>query len=192
MAGLNIGIAQSIWAINPFFISILEKVVYGTPFNFKQGYGMLALMLCAIFVSLSEVISPKDETVSVGGVIVEEQHAVPIWLAVLGSFGMPIICTLFVIVIKQANDTLKIAPYDFTMSYWLVFSIVFQLVGVLSFTKNEGSFDVWLWFNGTMASLLNMLGCMFAICCFGTGAPIGPASALIGVQSILVVIIASI
>ena len=27
-AGLNIGIAQSIWSINPFFISILEKVVY--------------------------------------------------------------------------------------------------------------------------------------------------------------------
>ena len=27
-AGLNIGIAQSIWSINPFFISILEKIVY--------------------------------------------------------------------------------------------------------------------------------------------------------------------
>lgn len=125
MAGLNIGIAQSIWAINPFFISILEKVVYGTPFNFKQGYGMLALMLCAICVSLSEVINPKEETAPVGGIVVEEPHEVPIWLAVLGSFGMPIICTLFVIVIKQANDTLKIAPYDFTMSYWLVQAIVF-------------------------------------------------------------------
>ncbi len=28
MAGLNIGIAQAIWAVNPFLVSILERVVY--------------------------------------------------------------------------------------------------------------------------------------------------------------------
>lgn len=54
-AGLNIGIAQAIWAINPFLISILERVVYKRAFNFQQIYGMMALILCAIFVSLSEV-----------------------------------------------------------------------------------------------------------------------------------------
>jgi len=35
MAGLNIGIAQSIWAINPFMISILERFVYNVEFKFK-------------------------------------------------------------------------------------------------------------------------------------------------------------
>lgn len=29
-AGLNIGIAQAIWAINPALISVLERIVYGT------------------------------------------------------------------------------------------------------------------------------------------------------------------
>ena len=28
-AGLNIGIAQAIWAINPFFVSLMERFVYG-------------------------------------------------------------------------------------------------------------------------------------------------------------------
>ena len=53
MADLNIGIAQSIWAVIPFFISIMERFVYGTPFDFKQIYGMLTLVLCALFLSLS-------------------------------------------------------------------------------------------------------------------------------------------
>ena len=34
MAGLNIGIAQAIWSINPFFVSILERFCYGKTFNF--------------------------------------------------------------------------------------------------------------------------------------------------------------
>lgn len=67
-AGLNIGIAQAIWAISPFFVSILERVYYKTAFNIKQVYGMIFLVLCAILVSLSEVFQPKtDITVVVSG-----------------------------------------------------------------------------------------------------------------------------
>lgn len=63
-ADLNIGISQAIWAINPFFISILERLVYNVAFNYKHVYGMSALVLCAICVSLSDVVSPPE---SAGG-----------------------------------------------------------------------------------------------------------------------------
>ena len=29
MAGLNIGIAQSIWALNPFMVAVMERIVWG-------------------------------------------------------------------------------------------------------------------------------------------------------------------
>jgi len=34
-AGLNMGIAQAIWAVNPFMVSILERVVYSVKFDYK-------------------------------------------------------------------------------------------------------------------------------------------------------------
>ena len=77
-AGLNIGITQSIWAINPFFISILERVFYHTPFNFKQIYGMSAIVLGAILISLSEVITPKEADPT-AIVAVAGEKLVPVW-----------------------------------------------------------------------------------------------------------------
>ena len=82
--------------------------------------------------------------------------------------------------------------YDFTIAYWGVASLVWQLIGISKFLTHDNYFDWGLWVNGFFASFFNLIGCMFAICCFSTGAPIGPASALISTQTILVVIVASI
>ena len=54
-AGLNIGIAQTIWSVNPFMTSILERFVYKTTFKFNQLYGMAAMIVCAVLVSLSSI-----------------------------------------------------------------------------------------------------------------------------------------
>ena len=105
---------------------------------------------------------------------------------------MPLVCTFFLIVIKTANDTLNMAPTDWTIAYWGLASLVFQIIGIVSFMNNKGSFDFTLWWNGALASLFNLLGCMFAIACFATGCPIGPASALLSTQTIVVVVFTAI
>ena len=60
-ATLNIGIAQAVWSINPFFVSICERVFFKTPFVFSSVLGMLLMILCAICISLSGVFNPKTE-----------------------------------------------------------------------------------------------------------------------------------
>ena len=76
MADLNIGIAQAIWATNPFFVSILEKICYGQTFNANQIWGMLALVLCAMIVSLSGLVNGADEdvasTINTGSILVPQ------------------------------------------------------------------------------------------------------------------------
>ena len=57
-ATLNVGIAQTVWSINPFFVSICERVFFNTPFNFAQVTGMLLMVLCAICISLSGLFGP--------------------------------------------------------------------------------------------------------------------------------------
>ena len=55
------GIAQTIWAINPFLASLLERFVYGVSFNYKQIYGMVSMVICAACVSLSNLIDTAFE-----------------------------------------------------------------------------------------------------------------------------------
>lgn len=88
---------------------------------------MLALVVCAILVSLSEVFGP-EEAASTGPASVEKIPAsekTPVWAAVCASFLMPCVCTFFVIVIKYSGETLKLDPKDWTIAYWGVCSLVF-------------------------------------------------------------------
>jgi len=61
MADLNIGISQAIWAVNPFMISVMEAIFYKEKFDFGQIWGMSMLTLCAVIVSLSEILIPKED-----------------------------------------------------------------------------------------------------------------------------------
>lgn len=157
----------------------------------KQIYGMLLIVAMAILVSLSTLGEEKDPTKAV---FVHEDDRVPVWLAILVSFTMPCICTLFIVVIKHVNDTLRIASYDFTIAYWMVASAAYLIVGAIDWKSHHGETFSWsLWFDGTFGSLFNLLGCVFAISCFSVpGCSIGPATAVINTQTILVVILSSI
>ena len=79
---------------------------------------------------------------------------------------MPIVCTLFIVVIKHSNDTLKIAACDFTIAYWGLMSLVCQIVAVIYFKLEPEVFDWGLWKDGFFASLLNLVGCTFALSAF--------------------------
>ena len=206
-AGLNIGIAQAIWAINPAMISVLERVVYGTKLVAKQIYGTALILIMCVCVSLSNVIYPKEETDPISklsdptpfGTIgsqnvpltPEEEESTPMWVAVLASLVMPIVCTFFIMVIKYSNETLNNDPRDWTTALWLIASICWQISGVVAFSQDE-TFEWSKFINGSIASALNLAGCLFVITCFSTGAPAGPASALVNMQTVLVVIIAAI
>ena len=104
-------------------MSIVELLVYNRPFPFKQLYGMTALVACAILISLSEVINPEVEEGS--QIAQKDDNRQPVWAAVLCSFCMPVVCSLFIIPIKHSSDTLGIASYDFTISYWGLVSLGF-------------------------------------------------------------------
>ena len=54
-AGLNIGIATSIWSLNPFMTAVLDRFVYGSEIKRYHVVGMTSLVVCAILVSMSEL-----------------------------------------------------------------------------------------------------------------------------------------
>jgi len=53
-AGLNIGIAQTIWGFTPFFSSGLDFFVFGSVLRDNQIAGILCMLGAAIWISLSQ------------------------------------------------------------------------------------------------------------------------------------------
>lgn len=99
---------------------------------------------------------------------------------------MPITCTFYVVIVKYVDTQLKLKATDFTIAYWGIMSLAFEIAGLISY-KTE--FNLNLWLIGLLGSFLNLIGCVFVIAAMSTGDPIGPISALVSAQTIIVTII---
>ena len=138
------------------------------------------------------MFTKTDDSVTQISISEEAEDNVAIWVAVLSALIHPIFCTIYVILVKHATETNRLAPYDFSISYWGLATLVFQIIGLVNFARYEGSFNMNMWINGTIASFFNLTGCVFCVACFATSCPAGPAAALIGTQTIFVTIIVAI
>jgi hypothetical protein len=112
-AGLNIGISTSIWAINPFLTAMLDRFLHKTQIQTYQMVGMLTLCLCGILVSLSEFVTTTPESE-----LNRDPNAPPIYLAVLMSFLMPVICCIQAVLEKYVVLRMGVTSSDWCFGYW--------------------------------------------------------------------------
>jgi hypothetical protein len=137
---------------------------------------MAGLIICAIVVSLSNLVEPAADGDSTGEVQV---YTTPVYVAVLVSFIMPLTCLVQGLITKYALVTLKVNSKDFSFCYYLLMSIAWQIVGIVYFSTHKGSFDWGKWIFGFASSICNAAGCLFVQAAIATGEPMGPISALI-------------
>ena len=64
LAGLNIGIASTIWSFLPFFVAFLELLIYGTRIKPFQFMGMLFLVITAVLIALSDLFAESAKEVT--------------------------------------------------------------------------------------------------------------------------------
>ena len=185
-AGLNIGIAQCIWALNPFLVAVIERVVWGVGLAHTQVLGMCSLVACTICVSLSELFQGDESKL--------EQRLVegrtPIYVAVLVSLVFPIVCAVFSCLIKYADKNLRLDAFDWNCSSLGIMCLAFQIVGVINFSSGAIEFNLGHFIRGSFGSLGNLSGTVWIIAAFNSdGAPFGPILALVNMQAILVMIV---
>ena len=60
-ADLNIGIAQAIWSVSPFFIALLEWLCYGMRLQVHHIIGMSVMILCVVAVALSNLTTESTD-----------------------------------------------------------------------------------------------------------------------------------
>ena len=60
MAGLNIGIASSVWAIAPFTSALAEWIVFGNRLQKYHVVGMNFMLTCALLISCSQLMTESS------------------------------------------------------------------------------------------------------------------------------------
>ena len=112
LSGLNLGITTAIWSFIPFFVAIIERILYAVGIKPYQILGMLMIVCMSILVSLSDLFGTKE----VKTVVIVGEH-MPMYKAVLYSLIFPVVATAMTFIIKYANKTLRISSIDFAMSF---------------------------------------------------------------------------
>jgi drug/metabolite transporter (DMT)-like permease len=185
-AGLNIGIATSIWSLNPFMTAVLDRFVYGSEIKRYHVVGMSSLVICAVLVSMSELFITSTQN----RIDSPYQDKPPIVYALLISFLMPTICALFTLIEKYVVVKLGVSSSDWAFGHWFLMSVIMQTVSAVYFKfYSFSAFDFQMWTICSLGSLLNCVGSSFVIAAFATQAPIGPILALLITQTIVVTVV---
>lgn len=90
--------------------------------------GMIAMILCIVAVSLSDLNGDEEE--------VSEVVREPVWKAVCMSMIPPCIIAGFSMYIKYVKNSVRLRSYDFTIAYWGLLSFILQLTGLIYFMSN--------------------------------------------------------
>ena len=169
-------------------LAVMERIGYGVGLKPYHILGMIFIVICTIFVSLSELFQSSNLPKQI---IVDKK--IPTYVAVLCAFVMPIVCTLFSILIKYADKNLRINAIDWNCAFYFFMSLTFSIIGLVNFTTDNLEFESENFARGCAASIANQLGSIFVISAFNTnGAPFGPITALVNMQSLVVVCVEAI
>ena len=191
-AGINIGLVISIWAIGPFLAALLDLFCYKVPMKSFHIVGMIAMGICACLIALTggpEAVAETTDTINT--VKEAAKNLLPAYIPLLVAPIMPIVCTGQVAAQKEATRA-GMSPLDFTFGSYLVFGVICQTIAFIYYAMNPGFFSWWYWLLGTLSSIFNLMGCLYATKSIATNAPICPIVALINCQSILCFVIAAI
>ena len=185
-AQLNAGIAQTIWGFTPFLSSILDYCMYGTKLLNYQIGGLACMITAGALISLSHVFAEAPSS----NESEEESDLLPIFLPVLVSCSMPIICSGFGVFTRWVFTKTTMASDDLTFGYFLVYKGLAVLVQPVYFSFNEIDWTLYLF--GSIGSCFDLLGCYFANAAIETGAPIGAVMALCDSQTLIMTAIGAI
>jgi hypothetical protein len=114
-----------------------------------------------------------------------------VYVPVLFSFCMPLTLSLLQVVLKTVVVVKKVDAKEFSFAYYGFIATSFFIAGLVSFYRNKGSFSIHYWLIGLVGSFCQVFGVFFAISGVATGAPLGPQSAVINCQTIVVTFVYS-
>jgi drug/metabolite transporter (DMT)-like permease len=105
-ANLNIGITQTVHALQTFFVAFADFLLFSSVLESSQLIGMLIILMCVALVSLEK--PNKDGLTS--------QPLLPVYAIMLFSFTVPIMQSISISVIKAISLRADVREFTFFTS----------------------------------------------------------------------------
>ena len=103
---------------------------------------------------------------------------------------MPLVCSSFAMFQKYVFEVKKVHVADYTFGYILVRQLISFIVSLFYFSSHQFSFKLYI--IGSIGSILDVAGSIFANYAIATRSPVGPIFALTDTQILLVTLVAAI
>lgn len=103
---------------------------------------------------------------------------------------MPLVCSSFAMFQKYVFEVKKVHVADYTFGYILVRQLISFIVSLFYFSSHQFSFRLYI--TGSIGSILDVAGSIFANYAIATRSPVGPIFALTDTQILLVTVVAAI
>lgn len=103
---------------------------------------------------------------------------------------MPLVCSSFAMFQKYVFEVKKVHVADYTFGYILVRQLISFIVSLFYFSSHHFSFRLYI--IGSIGSILDVAGSIFANYAIATRSPVGPIFALTDTQILLVTVVAAI
>ena len=111
-------------------------------------------------------------------------------MPIILSFSMPLVCSSFAMFQKYVFEVKKVHVADYTFGYILVRQLISFIVSLFYFSSHHFSFRLYI--IGSIGSILDVAGSIFANYAIATRSPVGPIFALTDTQILLVTVVAAI
>jgi len=180
LADVNVGVITTIWAVQPLFGAILDKLIYDEDLKFSYIFGILLIAASSVCIGL------KPAEASADGMVLKD---FPKWPAILFAFITPCFFTgsgLFNKHLTNAENGFDATTMSVGTSF--VSSVLVLILGVAWFWQQVEPFNSTLFVVGIFASILDTTGKVFIQRAFANG-PVGPVAAVTECNNILLIII---
>ena len=108
--------------------------------------------------------------------MISKEGKLPIFMPIILSFSMPLVCSSFAMFQKYVFEVKKIPVAEYTFGYILVRQSISFIISLFYFTSNPISWRLFI--IGAIGSILDVAGSIFANHAIATRSPVGPIFAL--------------
>ena len=105
-------------ASQAFFVAFLDFVIFGASLKPSQILGMLTILVCVVFISLSSGSTEVDSN------IMPEDKKLSVVVPILFSFTVPVAQAANIMIVKKVTTELNVKPRDFSFACYFLLSSV--------------------------------------------------------------------
>lgn len=182
-AKINAGVIITIWSVNPLFMAVCDKLIFGQKLRYFHSLGMFAIVVCTIVISLAGIGSKQTAVDSV-------EPTAPAWIPVLFGLVTPMtFCSNGILTKHITHPRIGFNASRLSFNVYFAVNLLIMIYAIIYWQNNP--FNSYLFWMGLVGSIINTLGIVCIQNALSRG-PAGPISALAATPSFFLVIIESI